>query len=268
MAQFIPVNKEQHLNQGWQKPTSYDFTKQDMTIPVLLDELPHVVTTMPLVFTKRDDEGSFELRVLASLEPGKNMYVSDEGQWLIAYVPAIYRSYPFKALRSPETGKPALCFNLDSGLLLDAPRNEEEKLFADDGSPAPKVKQIIEFLQKCEKNRTLTQKAVDTLAKYELLKAFRVKIKVKDQDDISVDGIYTVDERKVRSLDGDALQELNRNNAFAVIYAQLFSQQRMDVFDKLYKLHEQLNKNGKQKSDVPKDLSGILSSNETVLNFD
>jgi hypothetical protein len=260
MASFIPLNKTEHLNKGWQRTTGLAFAKSETTVPVLIDEIPHLVTTMPIVFTRSEAAEHFELRALLSLQAGKNAFVSADGKWLIGYIPAEYRSYPFKAFSRSDSDRLTLCFNTDSGLMTDTPTSDSERFFDGNGEPTQFISNIITFLEKCERNRQFTQLAVDTLAKHKLLKPFKVAL--NDEAPTTLAGIYTIDEAAMRALSPDALAELNKANSLALAYAQLMSQHRLENFSKLDQLHELPTAAGEP------NISGILSSNDGTLSFD
>lgn len=264
MARYVSISKDEHLQAGFIKTADMHYAKSDMTVPLLIEEVPIAITSMPIIFTRKagTDMPQYQLCALMSLSPGNNLFVTGNGGWLGGYMPAEYRAYPFKALPRPGSGELTLCFNTDSGQWLDKAGSSGERFFNDQGVPTALLKDTLQFLQKTEKNRQITHDAVASLARHELLTPFRIQLKVDDQDGKELEGLYTIDEKKLRQLSGDALLDLNTHNGLAIAYAQLYSQHRLKDFNKLYDIKRQ-----QTAADTPADISGILSGDNSTIGF-
>lgn len=264
MPRYVSLDSEKHLHAGWKSVSRMLFASTDMTVPVLLEELSHVITAIPLIFSRTDDR--YELHALLSPEPGRNLFVSPDGRWLTGYVPAHYRIHPFRAVPHPETGKPTLCIAEDSGQLVeDALAAGATPFFNSDGTPSESLANVLNILQTLERGRQVTQRAVDALATEGLLKPFHLKLQAGDAEETQrqVEGLYTIDEAALRKLPADALERLRDANALPVAYAQLLAQHRIQGFNKLYELH----KSAPGDASVPEDISDILSADSGTLSF-
>lgn len=268
MARYVSLNKDEHLKAGFLKTPDMQYAQSDLTVPLLIEEVPFAITTMPIMFTRKStadagnrdgDIAQYEMCALLSLAPGNNLFVTRDGRWLAGYMPAEYRAYPFKALPKPGTGELTLCFNTDSGLLLDNPGSSAERFFTDEGEPVELLKSTMQFLQKCEKNRQITNDAVASLARHNLLTPFKVKVKVDQGEPRLLEGLYTIDEKILRKLSPQALEDLNKNNGLSIAYAQLYAQHRLKDFNKLYEIRRR-----QSDGETPADISGILSSDSTL----
>src|SRR5690625_2933177 len=107
MPRYVSLDKEKHLHAGWKPVSRMMYAASDMTVPVLLEEISHITTALPLIFVQRD--GQYQLHALLSPEPGRNLFVSPDGRWLTGYVPAYYRIHPFHTVPHPDTGKMTVC---------------------------------------------------------------------------------------------------------------------------------------------------------------
>ena len=271
MARYISINKDEHLNAGFIKVLDMQYAQSDMTVPLLIEEVPFAITTMPIMFTRKPatdsasregDSAHYEMCALLSLAPGNNLFITRDGRWLAGYMPAEYRAYPFKALPKPGSGDLTLCFNTDSGLLIDNAGASAERFFTDEGEPSALLRNTMQFLQKCEKNRQITHNAVAALARHKLLTPFNVKVKVDDGEPKLLEGLYSIDEKNLRKLSATALEDLNKNNGLAIAYAQLYSQHRLKDFNKLYEIRRQ-----QSADETPADISGILGTDNGTLQF-
>lgn len=264
MPRYVSLDREKHLHAGWKPVSRMLFASNDMTVPVLLEEISHVIAAQPLIFSRRNDH--YELHALLSPEPGRNLFVSPDGRWLTGYIPAFYRIHPFRSVPHPDTGTPTLCIESESGQMADdALAAGATPFFNSDGTPSEQLANVLKILEAIERGRLLTQTAVDALAAEGLMKPFTLKLQVGDAEDTQrhVEGLYTIDETALRKLDADALERLRDANALPIAYAQLLAQHRMQGFNKLYELHKSVPGD----APVPDDISDILSSDSGTLSF-
>jgi hypothetical protein len=235
MARYIALSRKEHQQMGWKQSEGLHFTSGDMTVPLLLQEIPRAVTTMPMVFAQ-PERGRYELCVLLSPERGRNLFVSRDGRWLTGYIPAAYRSYPFRVMRRSEEDTAALCFNTDSGLLLEQTDDPVRRFFDDSGELAEPMRRLVQFLEQCEQGRIRTERATGMLVRHGLLRPLNEAVKLDNERARAMDGLYCIDESALKRLSGEALAELRDADALMLAYGQLMSLHRMDNFEKLYRL--------------------------------
>lgn len=256
MPHYIPLNKHTHQHAGWRKPADLQFARPRAFVPILLEEMPHLLPTLPLALVagvaQTPDTPRYELVALLSLQPGQNLYLTPDGRWLGGYVPADFRAYPFRLL-SDQQGRLALCIDQDSGLLGASTEADTEAFFAQDGTLTHRMQRVLSFLQQCERSRLLTQQAVELLHQHSLIVPWKISRSGGGRAD-AVEGIFTVDESALRRLPGAALAELQAGNALALAYAQLLSQHRLSHFTKLYDLHNKLHEDKKPPNGQHPDL--------------
>ena len=61
---------------------------------------------------------------LLSLQPGSNLFVAPGGQWLGAYIPAVWRGYPFRVLPAEGDESSVLCVDEASEWIVNADEAE------------------------------------------------------------------------------------------------------------------------------------------------
>ena len=118
MAKLAAVNKTTHGQKVWRRPTNYRFAAEEALTPIVLAEVVHVGSWMPILFVERP--GRYVLSAMMSPVPKQNLFVGPDGQWLGGYMPSSLRSYPFRLLRPEGSEQMALCIDEDSGLVADA----------------------------------------------------------------------------------------------------------------------------------------------------
>lgn len=230
MPQWQAVSKTRHRNAGWLPYTDHRFAAEDVTCPLLAAELPHAVACFPIAFTLAGE--SYQLVALQSLQPGVNLYVNSQGQWLAPYVPAWYRSHPLRLLQSQE-GEHVLCVDEDSPLFR-AKMEGEQRFFNDQGEVTPALQQVIDFLQQCRNNQSVTQTLVKDLAEAGLIQPWPLQLDNGSETPTPVAGVFRIDEAALQHLPGDQLATLAQSGALAIAYAQLLSAPRLTDFNKRY----------------------------------
>lgn len=233
MPSLTAITPKAHQNKYWKRFESYKFAEKDSLAPIVAAELNRAIQAFPMAFIKQGE--SFMLVGLTSLTPGQNMFVAPNGKWLGAYVPSAFRGYPFRLARAKGKEELILCIDEDSGLISDT---EGEPFFDEQGRLAGPVKDVMDFLSKIEKNRTVTDLAVSALADAGVITEWNLKIKDGEQEK-PITGLYMIDEAKLNSLDDEAFLKLRKTGSLPVAYAQLLSMVNINIFEKLGQIRAQ-----------------------------
>lgn len=269
MATFVALNKTDHHYAGWQKSDSLAFAANDMVVPVLVEEVPHLLPTMPLAFINQPDQNGqsqFVLVALLSIQPGTNLFLHPTGRWLAGYMPAAYRGYPFRLLPD-QNGKMVVCFDKDSGLVRDEPMPGDEVFFTSEGDLSEATKNVTKFLELCEKNRQITQVVVNQLAEKGVIREWPLSVSNPQGDKHPLKGLYKADEDALRSLSPDDLADLSKSGGLSIAYAQLLSQHRVSVFPKLFNIRKEMEKM-QASSSAEVDVDELFGEGSDTLNFD
>lgn len=235
MPKLTAITKDTHAHKSWSRFTSYQFAAQDNLVPLVSAELAKSIQNSPIVFTKHGN--NFTLVALLSLTPGQNMFVAPNGQWLGGYVPSTFRGYPFRLAKAEGRDDLVLCVDEDSGLIHDDPY-VGEPFFDEGGEISKPVKDVLNFLQQIEQNKSVTQVAVSSLANAGLITEWNLKVKDGDQEK-PVTGLYMIDEAKLNSLDDADFLKLRKSGSLPIAYGQLFSMVNIQIFERLAKLQGQ-----------------------------
>jgi len=259
MAKYIPLNRSAHADKAWKRRPGFGFAATEMVVPVVASELAVCATNMPLGFFK--DGGTFHLAALLALRKGENLFVGPDGRWLGTYVPAAFRSYPFRLLRQAGADKLVLCIN-EAYVSTNADEGNEI-LFDADAKLSRSVRPVLKFLRQFEESRLATALAVNALADAGVIAPWPLKTMDRDKQ-FSLAGIFRVDEKRLKALDDAAFVELRRSGAIAVAYAQLLSTTRIDVLARLAKLQEKL----KASKGSTFNLQDVFGDQDETLRFD
>ena len=265
MPNYIPLQPSQHKEAGFQRAQTVAHGSTDQFSPVLLEELAHLVPVIPLCFIKsRSDNARFELVAFQGLEEGLNLFVDPKTQkWLTPYMPAEYRSYPFSVGKDMKSGKKILCFDLDSGLLLERPSTNDMRFFTQDGQLSQFLKDTMAFMEQCSVSGKRTQTAVDMLAELDLLVDWPVKLTRLGQE-TAVEGVYRIDPARLQALDAESLKRLHDVHGTQIAYAQLFSERQLTTLAKLDSYHL----SGASKAPSIDPLDEIWTPDDGDISFD
>ncbi len=236
MMQLVAITPERHAKKAWKTAPNYAFAAAETVMPLVGAELGKAAPAMPIGFIKQ--EAGYQLVAIASLQPGQNLYVAPDGQWLGAYIPAALRAYPFRLVQPESAEKSILCINEASGLVVEAAEGGNA-FFDDQNQPSPAIQDILKFLAEVERNRAGTQQAVNALADANLITPWLLNLKQGEQI-VPVTGLHHVDEAALTKLDDEAFLTLRKAGALVVAYAQLLAMGQLVVLERLGQLRGQI----------------------------
>jgi hypothetical protein len=230
MVNIVPVNLERHAGKGWRQPNGYAFAGKEAVVAIVGGEFPAAALSLPIGFVVQSEY--LVPVVLTSPAPGRNVVIGPTGQWLVSYVPAALRAYPFGFARATESSQQAvLCIDEDSGLIVDAD-NAAERFFEPDGSPSAAIKRIGDLLRQIEESRISTNLAVVELSKAGVVKPWPLAIPVGEQQ-VPVHGLFCIDEAALNALADGQFLELRKSGALSLAYAQLLSMGQVGIVARL-----------------------------------
>lgn len=87
MADYHVIIREQHGHQYWLKQSSYRFASSDALCPLVAQELPTAVLSLPIGFIAEEEH--FVPVAVQGLAAGQNLFVAADGRWLTSYIPAL-----------------------------------------------------------------------------------------------------------------------------------------------------------------------------------
>lgn len=233
MSSVHPVSVSRHGNQRWQHRSNYAFAAKDAVCPLVAEELPKAIMSLPIAFVAAA-EGFVPVAVLG-LVAGQNLFVAPDGRWVGSYVPAFYRGYPF-VLACSENGQHVLCIDEASGLLSDT---TGEAFFGEAGNPSEALSEVLNFLTHVSSSRHSTQRACTVLQEHGLLQPWPIKVQGK-QGVQDVVGLFRINEGALNSLSSEGLGAVRDVGALSLAYCQLLSMQHLGQLGQLAQAHEQI----------------------------
>jgi SapC len=260
MARFVAVSREAHAGNVWRRFANHQFAAKDALTPIVLAEVVHVGSWMPIVFI--EEAGRYILMAMMSPMPGHNLFVGPDGEWLGGYVPSSLRSHPFRLVRRQGSSEQmTLYIDEDSGLITGADE-AGEPFFAADGKPSQSISAIMEFLGQIEASRTATDLAMASLAAAGVIEQWPLEVQV-DGKRGPTKGLHRINEAALNQLGDEAFLKLRRTSALRLAEVQIMSMGQIARFTQLMRLRQQLAQTPKI---TPQGIFGLESSG--LIQFD
>jgi SapC len=223
----VPLNRNQHKDLRLKGIPSLKFAAAAHSVPLTGAEFPVAARDVPILFAGQTMEDAGPMALLG-LRQNENLLVDENGAWAPGiYVPAFVRRYPFILAE-----KPADAEGDDFTVFLDEAyegfgSEEGERLFKEDGTDSEMLANAVGFLGEFQQHVTRTHAFMDQLRKHQLLEPRNIRLE-KDGNAINLNGLFVVNEEKLRQLDEKTAHEFLKEGVLGWIYAHLLSLPNID----------------------------------------
>lgn len=227
---IVPLDSVKHKDLRINVDRNYSHVSDQNMIPLLAAEFLTASTNFPIVFVKQEETGKFKSVGLLGLDAGENLVFANN-KVRSNYIPVNIRRYPFAAGgKSADESEMILCIDENSTLL-----NEKEgiQIFDEDGSPSESTQQVTNLLIDILAKDAATDIFIAFLVDNDLLHPAEVTLKLGEEGDRKLNGLYKVDEEALNELSDDLALTLYKRKYFAAIYAHLAS---LSQFNRLLQL--------------------------------
>jgi hypothetical protein len=202
------------------KPSDMRFASKSTFVPLVAAEFADACLEYPIAFFKGED-GQWLALALTGLQKDTNAFVDAQGQWHARYVPASVRRYPFILAENQDK-------QLSLVLDLAAPHvvqngNEGESIFDAHGKPSEFINKLMPVLAEYQGQAKQTHVFIQQLSDAGLLVQSKLQVKQSEDRKAEVDGMWIVDEVKLRGLSDDKALAWFKSGELAVIHAHMLS---------------------------------------------
>jgi hypothetical protein len=210
-------------------------------IPIVASEFRKAAIQYPIVFAKNPDTGRFAPFVLNGLEPEENLFWS--GTTLdVAYVPLNIRRQPFfVGTADPSSGANdnVLCIDVESSCVTPS---GQKSIVDPDGSDSAYLREILAILRQLLDGQKQTSSLISTALSLDLLCPIVLDIVLADGKPLQVEGLYSMDEDRFRSLGPDKVATLWNEGLMELIYSVIISTGQIYNLIRLRNERELLNR--------------------------
>lgn len=193
-------------------------------LPVVLSEFQKLVVQLPILFSKNADTGQFVCVTLMGLEEGENLYWQD-ASFQGFYMPLNVARQPFFVGQDEQTGDDyVICIDMDNPAVAQTSCTSHDQLiFDEDGKASDYLLKAQDSLAQLIEGEQQTAAFIQQLLTFKLLVPLALDITFENKQSSKIKGLYSIDEDKLQSLDGEQLAELNQGGFLAAAYTQLVS---------------------------------------------
>jgi len=191
-------------------------------IPIVASEFRKAAIQYPIVFAKNRENGRFAPFVLNGLQPEENLFWS--GTKLdVAYVPLNIRRRPF-FVGTPDISSGAnnnvLCIDVESSCISPS---GQKSIVEPDGSDSQFLREMLAILGELVGGQRQTASLIDTALSLELLCPIVLDIVLEDGKPLQVEGLYSIDEDRFRSLGQEQVGMLWNAGLMESVYSVIIS---------------------------------------------
>jgi hypothetical protein len=182
-------------NQVLVLPTEFEAAQRDF--PIILRE---------------DATGQLRPVALLGLSREENVFLDAAGRWQARHVPLMVQRGPFSIVAASEgrggvAGEPMIRVELDDPRLS---RTEGTPLFLPHGGQTPYLQQISEVLRAIWLGHQLLDPMIAAFSAAGLLRPVNLELRTGENEIYAIANAVTIDRERLASLDGAALEALNR----------------------------------------------------------
>lgn len=221
------LNREQHKGLKIQAANAL-FASKNQAVPLLAAEFSEASLEYPIIFSQGPD-GQWMALALTGLTQNVNAFVDAKGQWTARYVPASVRRYPFILAETGQEGVKGSTQGGEQQLSLAADMaapqlgTEGQALFDDKGEPTEIMKNIMGLLVDFQNQAKLTNSIAQKLFEAGLLTQQTLQVRLDEDRNAAVQGVWIVNESKLRELPDDKILAWFKGGELAVIHAHMMS---------------------------------------------
>jgi SapC len=236
---LVELSRQEHsalkINPGMAEASA---AKQHL-IPIVASEFRKAATQYPIVFAKNPETGRFAPFVLNGLEPEENLFWSGTNMD-VAYVPLNIRRQPFfVGTADTSSGADVLCIDIESSCLT---ASGEKSIVDADGGDSSYLKEILAVVGQLVDGQKPTSSFINTALSLDLLCPIVLDIVLEDGKPLHVEGLYSIDEDRFRSLDKDKVARLWNEGLMDLIYSVIISTGQIFNLIRLRNERESLNR--------------------------
>lgn len=234
MSRFVSLNSHLHRDIRINEQQIEAQGQQERMVPVVMSEFLKLAVQYPIVLTKYSDSGRFVCVALLGFEEKENLFW-DGDQWQGIYTPLNIIRQPFFV--GQENDRTVICLDADSKCLSTG---QGVAIFNPQGEETDYLRKVKAMLAQLVEGEEQTQLFIQTLLDHKLLMPMSLSITLVNKQEQRVQGLYTIDEKKLEALDDASVIDLNRKRYLKPVYTMIASLGH--IYSLVQKKNERLGK--------------------------
>ncbi|WP_024610411.1 SapC family protein [Pseudoalteromonas sp. TB64] len=217
-------------------------------------EVAKMTCDLPVFFARNAQNGSYTLSALTSFNANQNLLVNNT-KWQALYTPVCMQSYPLYLLtREANSSDYFVAIDEQSSVVNTT---QGEALFDGNANPSLFLSAQQKLLEGDLKNDYLTYQFTQELARLGLIKNIDIVLQFGQGETQTIQGLSTVDEDKLQTLDNDTIVSLQKQGYLNVLNSMLISLFQLNALVKLHNLHPELKPLKQIKLELSRDAHAL-----------
>jgi hypothetical protein len=213
MARYALLNNVDH--QDLRVVTRYgaEFGDNVATVLTFPSEYADIQREYPIFFRKDPASGEYASVALLGLQEGENLFL-EAGRWMAKYVPGMFARGPFligfqdQQVDGVTRKERVIHVDLEHPRLS---RTEGQPLFLPRGGNSPYLDHVATVLNGIHEGLEFGRVMTAAFQQLDLLEPLKLEVKISETQKYAIEGLHTLNEDKLRALEGDALQKMHRS---------------------------------------------------------
>lgn len=190
-----------------------------LALPV---EFRQLQAHFPIVFQHVEGDVGFQPVALFGLEEGQNLFLTDSG-WDATVVPMALQREPFLIGRAQDDTL-QLHIDLDSPRIVKPEEGEiGTALFMPHGGFSEYLDHVVKLMEDLHAQAQYLPAFIEALMSHQLLEPFVLDMQMPGGEHSRLTGLFTINEERLTSLPGAALEALAKEGHLLPIYMQMAS---------------------------------------------
>ncbi|MBL4580880.1 MAG: SapC family protein [Gammaproteobacteria bacterium] len=225
MASPVALQNDKHRKLKITESGDYARYKDHHLIPIITQDFFTLGSEFPVVFVKDSSGEQFVPVAIMGLREGQNLYCQN-GEWKAQVVPIRFSNAPFSIVRvDAESDQLAVLIDEESSMLSET---EGTPLFKENGEKSEYLENKVESLIKTAEQTVQTEGICKIFKDKDLLVTQQLQLQHRaDSPRYNIDGVYTIDEKKLNALSDEDFLDLRKQGMIPLIYAHLSSLQQL-----------------------------------------
>ena len=215
----VPLSKKDHSGLYVRPLNDFSFARGTNSVYIAAVEFFKAFRDYAIVFGKGEEGEIFPVALLG-MQKDENQYIGEKGEWLVEYIPAYIRRYPFILATGQEVGSYAVC--IDESHPGFNSKKEGEPLYDEKGEKTPTLERAMDFLKDYQGHIQSTTTFCKALDETGILEPMEARAE-KDGQTRSITGFLCVNRELLKGLPPKKMQEFMINDYLELVYAHLFS---------------------------------------------
>jgi len=211
MTNTVLLDNVSHIDLQVITQNSAEYGDNVGTVQVFPSEFEALQKEYPIFFRKDADSGQLQTIAMLGLQQDENLYL-DENNWNANYLPSVISRGPFligfqdQSADGGDEKTLVVHIDMDNSRIS---KTEGETVFTEFGGPTSYLNNINAILMNMYDGVQISKTLYAAFTALDLIEPVNLDIELVNGERHRLHGNYTVSEKKLMALDGDALSKLN-----------------------------------------------------------